>query len=226
MLRSAIAHIKKQPVTRGFTLIELLVVMALILVITTYSIAGYFPFMTKIEYENVVMDIALNIREHQIYGIGTKQASSNVFAYGYGFHAVVGGAGMVFFQDNTPDNAPVGTPDDTDGDGLYLNGLTCTTPECLKRISMNGYTVSGIGLLTGATWSTLPAGNYVDVTFKRPYLDAKIYANGITATQYDQVNLCVLDDAGVVDRRLKIQIFRTGQISVATTDSPTVCQST
>lgn len=231
MLRSALAHIKKRS-ARGFTLVELLVVMTLILIITTYSIAGYFPFMTKIEYENVVMDIALNIREHQIYGIGTKQASSNVFAYGYGLHAAVDDPAdpddskMIFFQDNTPDNAPVGTPDNTDGDGLYLNGLNCATPECLKLISMNGYTVSGIGLLAGSTWSTLLSDNYVDVTFKRPYLDAKIYANGNTGIQYDQVNLCIRDDAQVVDRRLKIQIFRTGQISVTQTNDPTSCQGT
>lgn len=203
--------------------------MTLILIITTYSIAGYFPFMTKIEYENVVMDIALNIREHQIYGIGTKQASSNVFAYGYGLHTAVGADAIVFFQDNAPDNPPVGIADYTDGNGLHGDGMDCPAGrECLKRILMSEYTISGIGLFRGDTntWWTLPSNNYVDVTFKRPYLDAKIYANGNTGIQYDQVNLCIRDDAQVVDRRLKIQIFRTGQISVTQTNDPTSCQGT
>ncbi len=213
------ARIKaKARMVSGFTLVELLVVMTLILFITVYSISGYFPFITKIEYENVVMDTALNIREYQVYGIGTKQSTANVFNYAYGFHAEPNGTGIIFFQDTLPDVD--GVPDDTDGDGLYGSGSACVTPECLKLVSMNGYIVSGIGLLSGSTWSS--AVSAVDVTFKRPYLDAKILSGG---TQYDQANICITDTANVVTRYVKIQIYRTGQISTTITTNPTLCQS-
>lgn len=219
MLRRAIAHMKKQPTAQGFTLVELLVVMTLILIITTYSIAGYFPFITKIEYENVVMDIALNIREHQIYGIGTKQVSADVFSYAYGLYVEPRGTSILFFKDSVPDNSPVGTADDTDGNGLNDAGMSCDllgNPECLKIIQMNGYSVESISLVRGSN-PPIAATNPVHVTFKRPYLDAKILSGGV---QYDQASFCVLDDAGVVDRLLKIDVFRTGQISVRPMTDP------
>lgn len=78
----------REPAARGsagFTLIELLVVMGIMIVITTLVLARYSQFNGVVLLRSLAYDVALSIREAQVYGISGK-SSGGVFAYRYGVH--------------------------------------------------------------------------------------------------------------------------------------------
>ena len=60
---------------RGFTLIELLVVVAIIVVITGLILANSNKFGGQTMLQNLSYDIALSLREAQVYGISVRSNS-------------------------------------------------------------------------------------------------------------------------------------------------------
>ena len=61
-----------QPI-RGFTLIELMVTLAIFTIMTSVIMANYPGFNNKIALEVLAQDIALSIRQAQVYGISVRQ---------------------------------------------------------------------------------------------------------------------------------------------------------
>jgi prepilin-type N-terminal cleavage/methylation domain-containing protein len=83
-------ELKKLPSKeKGFTLIELLVVIALMTIIYAITLSDYSGMNKKIEIQNTAYEVALSIRESQLYGIN-KKLVSNEFSddnpYPFGFH--------------------------------------------------------------------------------------------------------------------------------------------
>lgn len=73
--------------SRGFTLIELLVVTGIIVVISTIVLANNGRFGGVTLLQNLSYDMALSIREAQVYGISVasfRTNQTNVFTAGYG----------------------------------------------------------------------------------------------------------------------------------------------
>lgn len=198
----------------GFTLVELLVVLTLVLVLSTISINSYLPFVAKSDYQNVVLDVALEIRKYQLFGVGSVQTGAN-FDVGYGVHVEKSttastGIYIVFFKDTV-----------TAGDNRYNATLPAppTPPvcsgECMKIIKMEGYAVKKI-MGDGVS------RNKMDIAFKRPYLDASFYsATPVPArTDFSVVSICI--QPNTLDPAInysKIVISRTGQVSVQPTDT-------
>ena len=59
---------------KGFTLIELLVVIALMGIIYSVTLSNYAGLNKSVELKNTVYNVALSIRETQVYGINKKLA--------------------------------------------------------------------------------------------------------------------------------------------------------
>src|SRR6185312_4659547 len=78
--------------TKGFTLVELRVVVAIFLIITAITLGNQSRFSSDILITNLAYQIALSIREAQVYGIGSKGVADNSssginnFQAGYGIH--------------------------------------------------------------------------------------------------------------------------------------------
>jgi prepilin-type N-terminal cleavage/methylation domain-containing protein len=70
---------------RGFSLIELLVVIMIFTVISTVILANHSKFNSSVLLGNVAYDIALSLRQAQVYGLSTQQFSGQ-FQLGYGIH--------------------------------------------------------------------------------------------------------------------------------------------
>src|SRR5262249_48785596 len=68
----------------GFTLIELLVVCAIIVVITSLVLIDNNKFGGDVKLENFAYDVALSIRQTQVYGIAVERFGNNNFSTGYG----------------------------------------------------------------------------------------------------------------------------------------------
>src|SRR3989344_8294101 len=73
----------------GFTLIELLVVTAIIVVVSGVVLANQNRFGGQVLLQNFAYDVALSIRQAQVYGLAVARAGSGgtaTFGTSYGIH--------------------------------------------------------------------------------------------------------------------------------------------
>jgi hypothetical protein len=99
--------------SRGFTLIEMISIVAIISVITGLFMVSNSAFGGKVLLENLAYDIALSIRESQVFGISVQRFGTTNFTAGYGMH----------FDISSPADYS------TFADALTENGLyDCPTP--------------------------------------------------------------------------------------------------
>ena len=98
----------------GFTLIELLVVFFVSSMIATVVMTNFGDFTSQTEFENEALNIALAIREAQVYGAGGKGAGDDLgVAYG------------VVFSDSKPNSFTLNTYKDLDSQySFYTQGET------------------------------------------------------------------------------------------------------
>src|SRR3989344_6847475 len=74
---------------RAFTLVELVVVLAIFTLISSVVLANHSRFNGSVLLGSLAYDIALSIREAQVYGLSVKQhtvAGVGQFQIGYGIH--------------------------------------------------------------------------------------------------------------------------------------------
>jgi prepilin-type N-terminal cleavage/methylation domain-containing protein len=69
----------------GFTIIELIVVVTIFLVIASVTILSQRSFDNSILIDNLAYEIALAVREAQVYGVSTRGIEAD-FTYSYGVH--------------------------------------------------------------------------------------------------------------------------------------------
>lgn len=201
-------------ISRGFTLIEMMVVVGIIVIITSIVLANNNRFGGEVLLQNLAYDMALSIREAQVYGISV-QRFNGTFGSAYGMHFQLdsgsGSSAYILFADAL-----------TPADGLY----ECPQPgtsECELVDSTtisSGYRVSNLCATPsdGIERCSLPN---LDITFKRPEPDAYI-----RTTQYTGLNgsgrIVVSSPKGDTEN---IVLNANGQVSVcARVDAAGECQ--
>ena len=196
-------------------MIELLVVSAIILLMTSYIFFQQSKFNSTTLLRSLTYNIALSVRQAQIYGTSVRESSrgSGIFVQGYGVYVPSAGA--------TSDTYYIFA--DLNGDGNYDAG------EELPRFTLGkGYRISGLCMVAvGGSACTAPAS--LTVYFRRPNPDACISNNvdgacaaGATAL-YSRAYISV-SNSGDTDVR-SIKVSDTGQISVCTPNlsNPATC---
>ncbi|OGI25003.1 MAG: hypothetical protein A3E38_00015 [Candidatus Moranbacteria bacterium RIFCSPHIGHO2_12_FULL_54_9] len=151
---------------RGFTLIELIVVTAIIVVITGVVLVNNNRFGGVVQLENLTYDVALSIRQAQVYGISVQRFGASTFSAGYGAHFEMANPGTYWVF----------------ADALTTNGVfDCApnpTPDNCERVQTTeitrGYSVKGLCAPAGADATTCTRVLKLDVLFKRPEPDAWI----------------------------------------------------
>jgi len=176
----------------GFTIIELVIVFAVSAVIFGVVVSGYPSFSNKAELENIALDIALTIREAQVYGVGVKETSvgTGEFDLAYG----------VYFDVDNPTQFVLFS--DIDNDQMYDVGEGINTFLIKTNFRIN---LLCEDIACGVSTQRL------DITFKRPDLDAVIISNEVP------VPLSVAGVRITSDKTGDVKIIRvtnTGQISV------------
>src|SRR3989344_7482185 len=104
-----IQNSKFQRKSEGFSLIELMVTTAIIAVISSIVLFNFPSFSSKILLENLTHEIALVIRQAQVYGIGIKRTESGAFP-SYGAH---------FSTESDAEKKQVILFADANGNGIY-----------------------------------------------------------------------------------------------------------
>ncbi len=188
---------------RGFTLVELVVSIAIFLIITSVVMVSQHRFGGNILITNLAYDVALGIRQAQVYGISVKQSSTG-FNQSYGIH----------FESQSP-----GVPAnyyilfaDLDGSGSYKTGSDTgdgckSATECVSFFRVEkGNSISG--LCVGS--NPCSAVDTLDIVFHRPDPEPVITANG-QATLYPSAVITVSSPQGVTKT---VSVLASGQISI------------
>jgi len=163
--------------SRGFTLIELLVVTAILVVITGAMLFSNRQFGGRILLENLAYDIALTVRQAQVYGISVRQfegADEGDFNLGYG---------VSFSTSDDEDRQYVLFGDAVERDGVWQSGedIDIYTIE-------RGYEIAALcapsELSAEECLEQEGEENRIDIVFRRPEPDACISVDGNGAAEY------------------------------------------
>ena len=160
--RSVAASFLKRSLAAGFTLIELLVICAILVVVSGVILANNTAFGGAVLLESMAYDMALAVREAQVYGVSVARFGAGIYSAGYGMHFDTGSPGTFVLFADVLDPA----------DGLYEEGEIVSSTD-LQR----GYRI--ISLCSTQTDVAEVCGySRLDISFIRPEPDAWISADG------------------------------------------------
>ena len=183
---------KQQP---GFSLIELLVSVGILTMITTIVLANHTRFNGSVLLGSLAYDIALSVRQAQVFGLSVREFSSD-FQVAYGVR-IAGSNEYFLFVDRD------GNQKYDDATDAVIETYTLGRGHIISEFC--GYSSSG----TPACSSSFPAITYLDIVFNRPDPDALMSSN--EPGSYSRGTVTVMSGSG--DTRT-IEIASTGQISV------------
>lgn len=206
----------------GFTLIELIACLGIFAVVTGVVLYNYSQFNSNVLITNYAYDVALTIRQAQIFGTAVREraASTGVFGSSYGVHFDTSPQNsFVYYADlNLPGH--IANYYDKDNGQVPPAGGN----ESLEIHSLPGsYVFSNFCAIAGTTkhCENGTPGNSLsalDISFKRPEPDAIISA--VPSGVFNQATVCIKSPLG---KTRQVVIDQTGQISVAPTPDET-CQ--
>lgn len=149
---------------------------------------NYGGFSGGIKLSNLAYEVALSIRQAQVYGINVREAGGS-FSAGYGIH----------FSSADPSKYILFV--DTNGNFNYDGGETIIETFILQ----GGYTFSSVC----ADSDCLPSVDYVDVVFKRPDPDAHFKTS--SGSSYSIMKIEITSSDGTTK---KIKVGITGYVSI------------
>ncbi len=185
---------------RGFTMVEVLVTLAIFSIISGVVLTRYKDFSGGIVLSNLAYEIAITIRQAQVYGLSVKNTltSQSNFNFPYGIHlpGPLSNSFVLFA--------------DVDNNGYQSSEIieTLTTRQ--------GNTIYNFCAVTGSSVSKCNVGTpqlitSLDIKFLRPDPEAIIKSN-ISGDVYKEASITVRSPG--TDRNKTISIKSTGQISV------------
>lgn len=185
----------------GFSLIEMIVSVGILVFIVSIVLANHSRFNSSVLLGALAYDVALSVREAQVYGISVKEFAGS-FDLGYGIRFERGSNSFILFAD--VDRSKSYNP--TTGDDKVLNTYTLRQGHSIVRFCGKA------GVTERCSDSATPI-NHLDIAFVRPNPDAWITSNeSATGSFYSEGFVVVSSPAAGATRT--IDIASTGQISV------------
>ncbi len=152
----------------GFSLVELMISIGIIGVIMSVVIINYSSFTEKLALSAAGQEMALAIRQAQIYGTSVKDSSPGIFNYSYGVY---------FFLNQPFDPSIYYIFVDKNFNRKYDEGDGCggIDTECVEKVEMrNGTKVNGFCNSSSCPSGVNPSFRGLSITFDRPKTNAII----------------------------------------------------
>ncbi len=135
--------------------------MAIIVVVTSVVLASHSRFGGVVQLDNLAYDVALSIRQAQVYGISVQRFGASTFSAGYGVH----------FNSSSPTTYAIFA--DVDSNGIMASGQS----ELVKTTAITGgYRIQSICATAASNGSEIcnPYISKIDILFIRPEPNAWI----------------------------------------------------
>lgn len=205
-----ITLLKKQTIRilrKGFTLIEFVVILAIFSIMAGVALFNFSGFDSNISLTNLAHDIALSIRQAQVYGIS---ATESLAIQGDNFSSKTRG---VYFKYDNQGEAQIGEFSktfkvfvDTDGDKMLKNESETAIIDSITVASRDR--ITGIELEKDGNRSQ--ASTDVHITFTRPKPDASIIVSN-SRTLYDSARITIQSFS---EKTKVIEVHKNGQINI------------
>jgi prepilin-type N-terminal cleavage/methylation domain-containing protein len=189
---------------RGFSLIELLVVLGIFVIITSVVLARQNRFSSDIILTDLAYQVAVSIRQAQVYGIGVR-GSGAAYDIGYGVHFAtpVPMTSYTFFPDLNKNQQASASELSAAGSSVYQIAKGKITDVCAyntNTLQNTCLSVSGNGI------------SAFDVVYIRPNPAANITdSNGNNS--YSKLIITLSSALG--DRYKCITAYSTGEVAVS-----------
>ena len=190
----------------GFTLVEMVVVVAIIIVVTSVVLLKQSKFSSDILVTNAAYEVALAIRQAQVYGISSKQIAGDNPNVGYGIYLSVPTSGGVMdsfkIYSDTGLNPGSETNDYpfsfTTGNSEYaeVDNPRLTQGQTIRRFCADGV--------------CSPVLNTLNIGFIKPKPEALINKNGAASAS----KAIIVVQSALGDKCRVVSISSIGQISV------------
>lgn len=186
---------KKSKTILGFTIIELIVTTGIFALITSMMLVRDAKFNSEVKLGNLTYEVALAVRQAQIFGTGVKEYGSGNFNVGYGVHFdTANNKSFVLFADVNKNNVYDGTSEIVEI--VNMMGSNFISKFCIFSLSGNETCSDG--------------GSKLDIIFKRPNHNA-IITSDITLGQNESVRIYISSTDG---EEKSVLVKFVGQISV------------
>lgn len=174
---------------------ELIVVTGIIVVISGVVLSSNARFGGAITLRNLAYDVALSVREAQVYGISVRRFGLGDFTSGYGMH----------FRTSSPSSYILFA------DAVTANGLYDGSGELVESLSIGrGFEISDLCVTIGTSPTETCGISKVDILFQRPEPDAQIRFNDGTSLN-QRIRVVLSSPRGDT---ASVLVEATGQISV------------
>ncbi|MEX0917630.1 MAG: type II secretion system protein [Candidatus Paceibacterota bacterium] len=178
----------------AFSLVELLITMAIIGILTTLVIVKYSSFNSAVLLKSQVYELALNLREAQVFSISVR-GESNQFRNPYGVYFSTGSPNTyILFRDD--DGASAVIYDTSPADEQVGDAFTIDTRFRILRICVNDCSQDV---------------NNVSVSFRRPDFDAHMAVAGVGVVTSAEIIVATVADTSITR---SVRINSTGQIQI------------
>lgn len=164
--------------------------IAIIAIISAVVLARYKSFNSTILLRDLAYEIALSIREAQVYGVSVHSTEGS-FNFAYGIH-FTRGTTYALFADSSPEGSP--------GYGRYDTGE-----------ELSSYAIGQQNAIVDLCANATCGHTSLDVLFKRPEPDALFAVNGVVATPN---SVKVVVGGGTEGNTRTVKVSPTGQISI------------
>ena len=201
---------KKTNYKKGFSLVELLVVALIFFILTGIVLFKQGKFSSDVLITSTAYELALFIREAQVYGVGSKvqvgATSNSRFAYGVYFSDVAGGDREATLFADVPDSS--GNFDyDYDGGDILINKIQFKREQIIHDFCGINETSTAICKADGLS--------ALNITFVKPDLNARVIGIPSSGIPYEYVNGAIIKvRSSLGDKCRTIRVNPLGQISL------------
>lgn len=182
---------------KGFTMVEMIVVLGIFALVSGTVLFNYSKFRSDTLLVNTAYEVALSIREAQIYGVSVRSQGSSSFSNAYGIYipsSLVSSNEYLLFNDTDPDKV--------------FTGISCSSSaECVSSYKLGGNVTFG-NVVNVTNCSPITGG--LSILFKRPNPEPIINND---STNISQVQITLLSEQQ--DSRRYIRVTNNGQVSVS-----------
>lgn len=203
---------------KGFSLVELIIVVAIFMVITTVVVFNQNRFSSDISISNIAYQVALQIRQAQVYGTLVRESEGGLVEDGAPSDFDLA-YGVSFFKNANTDNTigfRIFADSDYNENGIFGNGYYESSVDGSPISTFNlseGNTITELCVYSGNSASCMNSedeSSQVDIVFRRPEPDAIISSESITNADRAEITIT----SALRDKQKRITVRNTGQISV------------